>query len=100
MQKYSQPVGYNSRLVCLVYGLSVSVYGLSIINFPNSRTQSVKVTDWPVNFTGLSGTLTDRPPKVTDCTVTIPARSVSHHVQSGSPYLGQAGYLLQTGLFD
>ena len=24
---------------------------------------------------------------------------VSDHVQSGSPYLGQAGYLLQTGLF-
>ena len=62
--------------------------------------QSVKVTDWPVNFTGLSGTLTDRPAKVTDCTVTVPARSVSHHVGSGSPYLGQAGYLLQTGLFD
>ena len=68
--------------------------------FPNSRIQSVKVTYWPVNFTGLSGTLTDRPAKVTDCTVPLPAHSDSHHVQSGSPYLGQAGYLLQTGLFN
>ena len=80
----------------MVYGLSVSVYGLSATIFPDSRTQSVKVTNWPVNFTGLSGTVTDRPAKVTDCTVTLPARSVSHH----SPYLGQARYLLQTGLFD
>ena len=55
---------------------------------------------WPVNFTGLSGILTDRPAKVTDCTVTLFGLSVSPHVQSGSPYLGQAGYLLQTGLFD
>ena len=83
-----------------VYGLSVSVYSLSVTNFPNSRTQSVKVTDRPVNFTGLSRTPTDRLAKVTDCTVTLPARSVSHHVQSGSPYLGQARYSLQTGLFD
>ena len=62
--------------------------------------RSVKVTDWPVDFTGLSGTLTDRSAKITDCTVTLPAQSVSHHIQSGCPYLGQAGYLLQTGLFD
>ena len=68
--------------------------------FPDSRTQSVKVTDWPGNFTGLSRTLTDRPAKVTDCTVTFLAQSICYHVQSGSPYLGQAGYLLQTGLFD
>ena len=60
----------------------------------------VKVTDWPVNFTSLSGTVIDRPAKVTDCTVALPGLSVSHHVQPGSPYLGQAGYLLQTGLFD
>ena len=66
----------------VVYGLSVSVKGLSVTNFPDSRTQSVKVNDWPVNFTGLSGTLTDRPAKVTDCTVTLPVRSVSHHIQS------------------
>ena len=84
-------------LLVIVYGLSVSVYSLSVTNFPNSRTQLVKVTDWPVNFTGLSGTLTDRLAKVTDCTVTLPTRLVSHHVQSKSPYLGQAGYLLQTG---
>ena len=87
-------------LLVIVYGLSVSVYDLSVTNFPDSRTQSVKVTDWPVNFTGLSLTVTDRPAKVTDCTVTLPAQLVSHHVQSGSPYLGQARYLLQTGLFD
>ena len=67
-------------------------------NFPDSRTQSVKVTNQPVNFTGLSGTLTDRLAKVTHGTVTLPAQSVSHHVQSGSPYLGQDGHLLQTGL--
>ena len=87
-------------LSVIVYGLSVSVYGLSVTNFPDSRIQSVKVTNWPVNFTGLSGTVTDRPAKVTDCTVTLPARLVSHHIQSGSPYLGQDRYLLQTGLFD
>ena len=87
-------------LSLVVYGLSVSVYGLSVTNFPDSATQSVKVTNWPVNFTGLSGTVTDRPAKVTDCTVTLPVPSVSHHIQSGSPYLGQARYLLQTGLFD
>ena len=81
-------------------GLSVSLYGLPVTIFPDSRTQSVKVTDWPVNFTGLSGTVIDRPAKVTDCTVTLPSQSVSHHVQSGSLYLGQAGYLFQTGLFD
>ena len=60
----------------------------------------IRFSDWPCNFTGLSGTLTDRPAKVTDCTVTFPAQSVCHHVQSGTPYLGQAGYLIQTGLFD
>ena len=86
-------------LSLVVYGLSVSVYGLLVTNFPDSRAQSVKVTDRPVNFTGLSGTVTDRPAKVTDCTVTLPAQSVSHHIQSGSPYLGQAVYLLQTVLF-
>ena len=68
--------------------------------FPTLGPKSVKVTDWPVHFTGLSGTVTDRLAKVTDCTVTLPIRSVSYHVQSGSPYLGQAGYLLQTGLLD
>ena len=78
-------------LSIIVCGLSVSIYGLSVTNFPDSRTQSVK---------GLLGTLTDRPAKVTDGTSTLPAQLVSHHVQSGSPYLGQPGYLLQTGLFD
>ena len=78
----------------VAYGLSVSVYSLSVTIFPNSRTQLVKVTDWPVNFTGLSARLTDRPVKVTDCTLTLPTQSVSH-VQSGSPYLGQARYLLR-----
>ena len=77
-------------------GLSFVVYGLSVTIFPNSRTQSIKVTEWPVNFTDLLGTFT----KITDCTLALPAWSVSHHIQSGSPYLGQAGYLVQTGLFD
>ena len=87
-------------LSVVVCGLSVSVYGLSVTNFPDSRTQSVKVTDRPVNFIGLSGTLTDRPAKVTDCTVTLPARSASYHVQSGNPCMEQAVFLLQRGLFD
>ena len=52
-----------------------------------------------LKFTGLLGTLTDRPAEVTDCIVTFPTQSVSHHVQSGLPYLGQARYLKQTGLF-
>ena len=52
-----------------------------------------------VGVTGLLGTFTDRPAKVTDCTVIFPAQSVCHHVQSGTPYLGQAGYLIHTGLF-
>ena len=98
-QKYSGHVGYSSRfsvsvtgLSVVVYGLSVSVYGLLVTIFPDSRIQSVKVTNRPVN--------TYRQAKVTDCTVTLQAWLVSHHVQSGSPYLGQAGYLLQIGLFD
>ena len=49
-------------LSVIVYGLSVSVYDLSVKIFPDSRTQSVEVTNWPVNFTVLLGT-----------------RSVSHH---------------------
>ena len=73
-------------LSVIVYGLSVSVSGLSVTNFPDSRTQSVTITNWPVNFTGLSGTVTDRPAKVSDCTVTFPAQSVYHHIQLGSPY--------------
>ena len=52
--------------------------------------QLVTVTDWPENFTGLSGTVTDRLAKVTDCIVTFPAQSICHHLQSGSLYLGQA----------
>ena len=44
----------------------------------------------------LLGTATDRPAKVTDCTVTL----LGLPIQSGSPYLGQVRYLLQTGLFD
>ena len=62
-----------------VSSLSDLVYSLSVTIFPDSRTQSVKVIDW---------------------LVTLPARAVTHHIQFGSPYLGQAGYLLLTGLFD
>ena len=70
-------------LSVIVYSVSVSISGLSVTNFPDSRTRSVKVTDWPVKFTDLTGTVTDRPAKVTNCTVTFPAQSVCHHVQSG-----------------
>ena len=52
-----------------VYGLSVSLPGLSVANFPDSRTEALKVAD---------------------CMVCFLAQSVFHHVQSGSPYLGQA----------
>ena len=69
-------------LSVIVYGLSVSVSDLSVTNFPDSRTQSVKVADWPVSCTGLLETVTDRPAKLTDCTVTLLAQSVSHHIQS------------------
>ena len=72
----------------MVYCLTVSVYDLSVTIFPTLGTQSVKVTDWLINFTGLLGTVTDRPAKVTDYTVTLPIRSVSHPIQSGNPYLG------------
>ena len=52
-----------------------------------------------LKVTGLSETATVRPAKVTDSTVTFPAQSVGHHM-SDTPYLGQAGHLLQKGLFD
>ena len=64
----------------------------------DSRTQMLKVPDWPGKVTGLSRTFADGPTKVTNCTLIFPAQSVCHHVQSGSPYLGQAGYMIQTGL--
>ena len=35
---------------------------------------------------------------ITDCIVIFPIQSVCHHVQSGTLYLGQAGYLIKTGL--
>ena len=50
----------------------------------------LKVPNWPGKLTGLSGTFSDRPAKVTNCMVIFPAQSVCHHIQSGLPYLGQA----------
>ena len=49
-------------------GLSAIVYGmgLSVIKIPDSRTHTLKVSDWPGKLTGLSGTFTDRPAKVSD----------------------------------
>ena len=85
-------------LSAIVYGLSVSLHCLSVMKVPDSRTQTLKVPDWPGNVAGLWGTFTDRPAKGTDCTVIFPAQSVCHHVQSGSPYFGQAGCVIQTGL--
>ena len=64
-------------LSVVVYGLCVLVEGVLVPNIPDSRTQSVKVTDWPGKFTGLSGSLTDRPAKVTNCTVTLSREKVS-----------------------
>ena len=58
-----------------------------------------KVPDCPGKVTGLSGTFTARPAKVTNCTVISPEQSVYHHIQSGTPYLGQVRYLIQPGLF-
>ena len=89
-----------------IAGLSVTVPGLSVSVYcrssktPDPGTQSVKLIDWPGKFTGLSVSLADRPAKVTDCTVTFPTQSVCHHVQSETPYLGQARYLMQRGLYD
>ena len=75
-----------------VYGLSVSICGLSVINFPESRTQLVEVTDWPGNFTGLSGTVTERPAKVTDCNVTLPFFCLSS-CTVGKSIFGTSGIL-------
>ena len=66
------------------------------MKFPDSRM--FKVPDLSGKVSGLSGTFTDRPAKVTDCTVIFPAQPVCHHVQAESPYLGQAGYMILTGL--
>ena len=59
-----------------VTGLSVSVYGLSV-SLPISRTETLKVPDWPGKVTGLSRTFADRSGKVTDSMVCFPAQSVS-----------------------
>ena len=75
-----------TALSAIVYGLSGSLHGLSVIEIPDSRTQMLKVPDWPGKLTGLSGTFTDRPAEVTNCMVIFPAESVGHHIQSGSPY--------------
>ena len=42
-------------------------------------TQTLKVPDWPGRVTSLSGTFTDRPAKVTNCTVCFPAVFFSSH---------------------
>ena len=73
--------------------------GLSVIKFPDYRTQTLKVAKRPEKVAGLSGKFTDRLAKVTDCTVISPAESVCLQVQSGAPFLGQARYLIETGLF-
>ena len=68
-------------------GLSVSLQGLSVIKIPDSRMKMLKVSSWPGKLIHMSGTFTDRSTKVTDSMVIFPIQSVSHHVQSGSPYL-------------
>ena len=79
-------------LSATIYSLSVSFQGLSVIKIQDSGTQTLKVPDWPGKLIGLLGSFTDRPAEVTDCVVIYPGQSVFHHVQSGSPYLGQADY--------
>ena len=83
-------------LSAIAYGLSVSLYCLSVTKIPDSRTPMLKVPNWPLKLTGPSGTFTDRLAKVTDCTVIFPAQSLCHHIQSESPYFGQAGNMIQT----
>ena len=75
-KKFCGLVGYSSGLSVGVTGLSVIVYGLSVVNFPDSRTETLNVPDWPGKVIGLSGTFTDRPAKVTDCTVCFPGQFV------------------------
>ena len=94
-------VGHFQGLSVTVTGLSATVYNLSaklsclsVIKIPDCRTQMVKVT-----FPGQSGTFTDKLAEVTYCTVCFPTQSVCHHIQSGTPCLVQAGYLIETGLF-
>ena len=53
------------------------------------------IPNWPGKLTGMSGTFTDRLTKVTDCMIIFPTQSVR---QSGSPYLGQSGFVVQTGV--
>ena len=77
-------------LVAIAFGLCVSLQGL-LVTIPDSRTQPLKVPNWPGKLTARSGTFTDRPAKVTYCAVIFPAQSVS-------PYLGQARYKIQTDL--
>ena len=94
-------VGVTGPLVT-VYSLSVSLLGLLVIKIPDSRIKLVKVHDQPGKVTGLSGRFIDRLAKVIDCSVISPvcsAQSVCHHIQSRSPYLGQARCTIQTGLF-
>ena len=63
-------------LSVIIYGLSVSLSGLLNEKVPNSRTQTLKVPDWPGKVTGLSGTYTDRLAKVTYCMVIFSPRSL------------------------
>ena len=64
-------------LLVILYGLSVSLPGLSVTNFPDSGTQTCKLSDWPRKVTGLSGTVTDVLVKVTDRTVCFHCQSLS-----------------------
>ena len=41
--------------------------GLSDEKVPDSRSQTLKILDWPGKVTGLLGTFTDSPAKVIDC---------------------------------
>ena len=73
-----------TSLSVFVHGLSVSLQGLLVVNFPYPRTETGKVSDGPKKVTALFGAFTDRPAKVTDSVVCFPAQPVCHHVQSGS----------------
>ena len=64
-------------------GLSVIIYSLLVEKVPDSRTQNLKVSNWPGKVIGLLGTFTDMSAKITDCTVCFPTQSVCHQIHSG-----------------
>ena len=82
------PVGYSSQLVSFQF--------FQPVGYPKLPTLGPGHEKLP---TGLESLQACREHLQTG-RLTFPAQSVCHHIQSGTPYLGQAGYLVQTGLLD